>query len=93
MPEGPEVRSLVDKLNRHLKNKSIKKINILGGRYMRHKNLKNLEDVKYPLKIKDIKCHGKFIYWTFVCYPYSFVKVILFSSQLIHDFDSFLFLI
>lgn len=65
MPEGPEVRSLVDKLNRNLKNKSIKKINILGGRYMRHKNLKNLEDIKFPLKIKDIKCHGKFIYWSF----------------------------
>jgi formamidopyrimidine-DNA glycosylase len=40
MPEGPEVRQIVDLLNKKLKNKEIKKIDILGGRYSKN-TLKN----------------------------------------------------
>ncbi len=62
MPEGPEVRLLVDKLNRKIKNKTIKNIEILGGKYLRKKaNFNNL----IGLKIKSINCYGKFIYWLF----------------------------
>ena len=37
MPEGPEVRLLIDKLNKKLKNKKIKNVQILGGKYLRKK--------------------------------------------------------
>ena len=37
MPEGPEVKYLVDSLNKKYKNKYISDINILGGRYKRQK--------------------------------------------------------
>ncbi len=62
MPEGPEVRLLVDILNKKLKNKTIKNIEILGGKYFKRKaNFNNL----IGLKIKSINCYGKFIYWDF----------------------------
>ena len=41
MPEGPEVKYLVDNLNKELKGLKIVDINIRGGRYKRHKNLFN----------------------------------------------------
>ncbi len=59
MPEGPEVRLLVDKLNLKLKGSIIKKVNILGGRNFISLNLLNNK------KIYKIKCFGKFIYWLF----------------------------
>ena len=33
MPEGPEVKSITDYLNRACRNKTLTDINILGGRY------------------------------------------------------------
>jgi DNA-formamidopyrimidine glycosylase len=62
MPEGPEVRLLVDKLNKNIKNKTIKKIEVLGGKYHRHK--KDFSKLN-GLIIKTINNYGKFIYWTF----------------------------
>ncbi len=62
MPEGPEVRLLVDKLNLKLRGYTIKKINILGGRYLRTNKSFNMLHNK---KIEKIKCYGKFIYWLF----------------------------
>lgn len=64
MPEGPEVRALVDKLKRKYKNKKITSIEILNGKYKK-KPIKNLDKIKYPLTIDNIDCKGKFIYWTF----------------------------
>jgi DNA-formamidopyrimidine glycosylase len=62
MPEGPEVKMLVDLLNKKLKNKTIKNIEILGGKYLRKKaDFSNLKG----LNIKSINCYGKFIYWIF----------------------------
>ena len=65
MPEGPETKYLVDWLNKDLKGKSIKNILIHGGRYKKHGPPKNFSKLTFPLKIENIKCHGKFIYWTF----------------------------
>lgn len=62
MPEGPEVRLLVDKLNLKLKGNEIIKINVLGGRYLRTNKSYNILHNK---KIEKIKCYGKFIYWLF----------------------------
>lgn len=62
MPEGPEVRKLVDMLNK-LTNKTIKDITILGGKYSK-KNIKDMDKL-INLKIKSINCYGKFIYWEF----------------------------
>jgi formamidopyrimidine-DNA glycosylase len=64
MPEGPEVRQLVDKLNLKLKGSIIKKINILGGRYKKPVN-HNSFNLLQNKKIYKIKCYGKFIYWLF----------------------------
>jgi len=66
MPEGPEVKFLVDKLKRKINNKDMLNIKILNGRYKKkiftgYKLLKNL----LPLKVKEILCKGKFIYITF----------------------------
>jgi formamidopyrimidine-DNA glycosylase len=63
MPEGPEVRLLVDKLNKKLKTKKITNIKILGGKYLR----KNADFSKLlGLTIKSIKNYGKFIYWGYI---------------------------
>ncbi len=62
MPEGPEVRQIVDKLNKNFKNKIIKNVEVLGGRYFRRNtNFSKLNGHK----IKSIKNYGKFIYWEF----------------------------
>lgn len=65
MPEGPEVKYLVDTLNKKILNNSLKKIKILGGRYKKHKPPININKLKFPLKIISIKCKGKFIYFEF----------------------------
>jgi formamidopyrimidine-DNA glycosylase len=62
MPEGPEVRQLVNKLNLKLRGYTIKKINVLGGRYLRINKSFNMLHNK---KIDKIKSYGKFIYWLF----------------------------
>ena len=67
MPEGPEVKKLTDRLNRLLKNKELSKITINSGRYKKHNNLKNFNNfIKIlPIKVKDVKCKGKFMYMIF----------------------------
>ena len=37
MPEGPEVKLTVDNISKYTKNHEIKDIEIIGGRYTRHK--------------------------------------------------------
>jgi len=67
MPEGPEVRSLVDQLNRNVKNKTLKSIEIKKGRYVKHGPPKGYKKFikELPLKVKKVNCKGKFIYWEF----------------------------
>lgn len=64
MPEGPEVRRVVDKLQKY-KNKTINEINFLNGRYKNKGPFKNYNQLEkdLPLKIKEINCKGKFIYF------------------------------
>jgi DNA-formamidopyrimidine glycosylase len=70
MPEGPEVKKLTDRLNKNLKNKELLNITINSGRYKKHNNLKNFNNfIKIlktsPVKVKEVKCKGKFIYMIF----------------------------
>lgn len=64
MPEGPEVKSLVDWLNRKIKNKKITKLVVYNGRYKKQ-TIKNLNKIKFPLNIEKVDCKGKFIYILF----------------------------
>lgn len=64
MPEGPEVKSLVDMMNSMLKNKTITQILIYNGRYKKQK-IKNLDKIKFPLNVEKVYCKGKFIYIMF----------------------------
>ena len=63
MPEGVEVCLFTEKLQK-LVGCKIKSISILGGRYFRHSPPKGWELLQFPLTIKSIKNHGKFIYFT-----------------------------
>ena len=68
MPEGPEVRCLVDKLNDKLDNNDNYKLmssSIISGRYIRELPIGYSELMSnLPLKLVDIKSKGKFIYFT-----------------------------
>lgn len=64
MPGGPEVKILVENLNKKIKGKKISNILFTGGRYKKHslpKNYKKISDI-FPIKIKEVKSKGKFIY-------------------------------
>ena len=66
MPELIEVLVTGQFLNLKTKNKIITNINIIGGRYKKHKNsLKGYELVKQnlPLKINEINTKGKFLWF------------------------------
>lgn len=60
MPEGPEVKLFVDKLNSIYKNKTIKLVEVNTGRYIKNP-IKNLNILK-NLTINSFNCKGKFIW-------------------------------
>lgn len=66
MPEGPEVKAIVNRLRKYT-NKNLTKITILSGRYKKHNNPKGWNELtkQLPLEIDSINCHGKFIWWQF----------------------------
>jgi DNA-formamidopyrimidine glycosylase len=65
MPEGPEVKKVTTKLDKNLKNKFLKKIVVQNGKYLKFKDqFINIANI-LPLKIKNVKCKGKFIYIEF----------------------------
>jgi DNA-formamidopyrimidine glycosylase len=69
MPELIEVLVTGQYLNLKISNKIITKINILGGRYKRHKNsLKRFNLVKslLPLKIISVNTKGKFLWFELI---------------------------
>ena len=67
MPEGPEVKRVVDFLS-NFDGKFLHDIDILSGRYSRHGPFEGYYELKnlLPLKILNVNCHGKFIYFYFV---------------------------
>jgi len=67
MPEIVEVRKYADFLKKHLLNKNIIEINILNGRYKKHKPFSNYKKLKnnLPLKVIDIRTKGKLLYFIF----------------------------
>lgn len=60
MPEGPEVKLFVDKLNNNFRYFQIKSVEVLSGRYIR-KPIQNLELLKGK-EIESFNCKGKFIW-------------------------------
>ena len=60
MPEGPEVRLFIDKLNHYYKGKTIDKVEALSGRYVK----KPIEDIEKlsGKTINSFNCKGKFIW-------------------------------
>jgi formamidopyrimidine-DNA glycosylase len=64
MPEVIEIRKYRDFLSKIMKNKKLKNINILKGRYITHKPFELYNELKknLPLKVIDIKTKGKFLY-------------------------------
>jgi formamidopyrimidine-DNA glycosylase len=65
MPEVTEVRKYADFIKKKLKNQTLTKVNILKGRYKKHKPFENYAQLtkNLPLKILDIKTKGKFMYF------------------------------
>jgi len=66
MPEGPEVKRVVDFLSK-FDGCFLHDVEILSGRYSRHGPFSGFYDLKkfLPLKILNVNCHGKFIYFYF----------------------------
>jgi len=64
MPEGPEVTRMVEELSKIFKNSTLKKIWIYDNKFKsKLSNLKRFNN-SLPLKIKDVKNKGKFVYIT-----------------------------
>ena len=66
-PEGPEVRRITVQLDSALSGKKMQKIKVVSGRYLKQQlsGMQNFS-LQLPLQIKNIKCKGKFIYFTFM---------------------------
>ena len=68
MPEGPEIKKVVDNLENIFGNFNIKLNNVLlnAGRYTKNKPKNYNEFIKeLPLKINSVNCKGKFIWFEF----------------------------
>lgn len=62
LPEGPEVKTITDQLDAALKGLSLESVEVLSGRYQRHKPPVGLNKLQFPLEIVSVSCKGKFIY-------------------------------
>lgn len=67
MPEIIEVKKYVDFINKIVKNKDLLNINIINGRYHKHKPFENYNKFKklLPIKLLQVESKGKLIYFTF----------------------------
>lgn len=74
MPEGPEIKIYTQRLSKRIKNKILKNIEFLSGRYVNKEPLDKNYDKFYPKNfnkfksllpclINEINCKGKFQYW------------------------------
>jgi formamidopyrimidine-DNA glycosylase len=66
MPEGPEVRKIVEQMRPFVLNKNLKEIKIHSGRYTKNSpdGLTWFQE-NLPLKLTHLDCKGKFIYFKF----------------------------
>jgi len=64
VPEGPEVKRIVDRLQEELVGQTLIDINIISGRYEKHGTPQGYADLveRLPAKITDVQCKGKFIF-------------------------------
>ena len=64
MPEGPEVRRMAQALAERVSGRTLRAVEILGGRYQK-KSPNGIEVIapRFPLKVIGAGCHGKFMYW------------------------------
>ncbi len=64
MPEVIEVREYADFCNKYIKNKKLKSIKILNGRYKKHGPFNGFNSLlkKLPLKVIETQNKGKFMY-------------------------------
>ena len=60
MPEGPEIKNMVDNIE-HFIDSTLKNIEFVSGRYVNHGPPKTFNILKFPQEILDIYAHGKFI--------------------------------
>ena len=67
MPEGPEVKHVVDQLNKYVTENIciIEDIKIHSGRYRRHGAPEGFDKIKFPCLLKSVHCKGKFIWFKF----------------------------
>tara|TARA_B100001063_G_C16778516_1_gene568173 strand:+ start:14573 stop:15391 length:819 start_codon:yes stop_codon:yes gene_type:complete len=67
MPEGPEVKHVVDQLNKYVTDNVciIEGIKINSGRYLRHGPPEGFDKIKFPCLLKSVHCKGKFIWFQF----------------------------
>ncbi len=61
MPEGPEVKVVTDGLSSKMLGRTIINAQLLSGRYTK-KNPDGWENLKFPVKVTEIGCKGKFIF-------------------------------
>ena len=62
MPEGPEVRIIINQLNSLIKGQKLHAINIHSGRYSKKAPSGFLNFREFlPIKLEKVKCKGKFI--------------------------------
>jgi formamidopyrimidine-DNA glycosylase len=67
MPEAPEVKRFVDSISKFIgENCSISSLDVISGRYVKE-DISGAAEFRslLPLKIKEVCCKGKFIYWKF----------------------------
>ena len=60
MPEGPEVKLFVERLNQNYRHYLIKSVNVLSGRYAK-KPISGIESL-FGKEIESFNCKGKFIW-------------------------------
>jgi endonuclease-8 len=67
MPEIVEVKKYCDFIEKNVKNKKVKTIKILKGRYKKHGSFDGYKEIvkELPLKLLEAKSKGKFIYFIF----------------------------
>lgn len=67
MPEAPEVKRFVEAISKFIgEGCTINSLEVISGRYLKE-DISGGSELRalFPLKIKEVSCKGKFIYWKF----------------------------